>query len=57
MIILWERGWRENRIIPTRRVGSNGNQARSIFEDEGVLLAVREYMEKSGDGKKLSNTI
>ena len=57
MIILWEKSWRENRIIPTRRVGSNGNQVRSIFEDEDVLLTVREHMEKSGDGKSLSNTI
>jgi len=57
MIILWERSWRDNRTIPTRRAGSNGNQVKSIFEDEDILLAVREYMEKSGDGTTFPSTI
>ncbi|PUU74409.1 hypothetical protein B9Z19DRAFT_1133334 [Tuber borchii] len=60
MIIHWERSWREKRIIPARRIGSNGNQVRSIFEDEDILLAVREYMEKSGEGltsRKLAEVI
>jgi len=57
MIVLWERSWTENRTIPARRTGSNSNRVKSIFEDEDILLTVREYMEKSGDGTVLPSTI
>jgi len=40
----WERDWVESRIPPPCPMRGKNIKRKSLFDDEGVILAVREYL-------------
>ena len=53
MIVQWELQWIEAREIPRSQQGGGDGRIVTWFEDEGVLLAVREYIMQTGERKYL----
>jgi len=53
-IITWECSWINNRIIPEGRQGRH-EKISSWFNDENVMLAVREHIAGYGEGKWFLN--
>lgn len=48
-LIRWERDWVEKRIIEQGRQGGGDGRIITWFEDEGVLIAAREYIAQVGE--------
>ena len=48
-IIQWERSWIKDRIIPDTKAGKH-NHCVSWMDDEGVLIAVRDFARSQGEG-------
>lgn len=49
-IVKWELEYLEKGYITASNVGSNTNKVESLFEDEGVQLELRNYLERGGEG-------
>jgi len=52
-LIGWERDWVAKRIIERGRQGGGDGRIITWFEDEGVLIAAREYIAEVGESKLL----
>jgi len=51
MMIQWELQWIEGREISRGQQGGGDGRIVTWFEDEGVLLAAREYIMRTGESK------
>lgn len=49
-LVTWERMWIEDRQIPNGKQGCFA-KSKSWFNDEGVMLAAREYLSGAGESK------
>jgi hypothetical protein len=49
-LVAWERNWMDKRHIPNGKQGCLA-KTKSWFNDEGVMLAAREYLSGAGESK------
>jgi hypothetical protein len=49
-LVTWERSWIDKRCIPNGKQGCF-TKTKSWFNDEGVMLAAREYLSGAGESK------
>ena len=49
-LVSWERSWIDERCIPDGKQGCF-TKSKSWFNDEGVMLAAREYLSGAGESK------
>lgn len=49
-LVSWERGWIRERQIPEGKQGCF-SKSKSWFNDEGVMLAAREYLSEAGESR------
>ena len=50
-VLKWERQWIAERHINPSNQGHSANHCLSMLDDEGTMLAAREYISSAGDGK------
>ena len=49
-IVQWELEFIEKGYITPSSIGRNANKVESLLEDEGVALALRNYLARAGEG-------